>query len=129
LISEKKEPISDILTITYKGDYMKKSLLVLFITLSALNLYATQKRYPVSIEVNTVLSCMKARAGGMNTLNDPVVYNKVLEQCSCYMDLLEKKYSLSEYIDLDSELQKNPKGKVAKEFLNYVKTTARKECF
>lgn len=86
-------------------------------------------RYPTSIEFNTIFNCMNSRVGGLKNLNNPMMYNKVLEQCSCYMNLLENKYSLGQFMDLDSEMQKNPNGKIAKKFINYTQNTVIKECF
>lgn len=107
---------------------MKKIVLSIFTVLLVSTSYAND-RYPISIEFNTVFSCMKSRVGGLKNLNNPIMYNRVIEQCSCYMELLEKKYLLGEFMNLDSEIQKDPNGRTAKNFMNYVQNTAVKECF
>ena len=107
---------------------MKKIFLIFLMTLMSSNILAND-RYPVAVEFNTVFSCMKSRVGGLKNLNNQMMFNKVLEQCSCYVDLLEKKYPLNKFMDLDSEIQKNPNGRIAKNFMHYVKNIAIKECF
>ena len=107
---------------------MKKIFLISLIILLSAKLCAND-RYPISIEFNTLFSCMKSRVGGLKNLNNPMLYGKVLEQCSCYVDLLEKKYPLDKLMDLESEMVKNPNGKIAKKFMSYVKNTATPECF
>jgi len=107
---------------------MKEIVLTIITVLLVSTSYAND-RYPTSIEFNTVFSCMKSRVGGLKNLNNPIIYNRVLEQCSCYMDFLEKKYSLGEFMDLDSKIQKDPNGKEARALRKYVQETVLRECF
>jgi len=107
---------------------MKKILLISLMILLSSNIFASE-RYPAIVEFNTIFTCMKTRVGGLQSLNNRLVYQKVLDQCSCYVNLLENKYPLHKLMDLESEVVKNPNGKIAKNFMSYVKNTATPECF
>ena len=107
---------------------MKKIMLVLAFYISFSFLEANE-RYPIGIEFNITYSCMKSRGGGLTSFNNQFLFSKLVDQCTCYVSLIEKNYKIDEFIEVESKLINDPKGKEALEFMKFVQTTVTQECF